>query len=95
MHVFEPATILIPYTAPRLDERGAVGLHVSEMPIEAAFGDAEPFAEPIDPKRIGAAVGEHCESGLDPIVHRQPGARTAAARRRHGRQHTAMRTRHY
>ena len=86
-HVFNPAPVTVPQVAPCVDERCAVGPHICEMPIEAALGDLEPFTEPFDPQRIWPVLGQECESGLNPVVRRQPAARTA--RRHHGRQHTA------
>ena len=82
---------LITQTPPSLDEDGPVRRDIGEMPIETTLGDAELFAEPVDPQRIRPAVGEECESGLDPVVDRQPAGGTA--RRGHARQHTVMTSR--
>ena len=84
--VLEALAVLVLQAAPRLDECVSVCRQIDEVPIEAALGDAEPLAEPVDAKRSGAAVGEEGEPGLDPVVNRQPAAGTA--RRGHGRQHT-------
>src|SRR4051812_34646213 len=56
------------------------------MPVEAALGDPEPLAEPVDAQRIRAAVGEQGETGLNPVADRKPAS--GAARRGHARQHT-------
>ncbi len=72
--VLESLAVLILQAAPGLDECVSVGRQIGEVPIEAALGDAEPLAEPVDAKRVGAAVGEDGESGLDPVVDRQPAA---------------------
>ena len=85
--VLEALAVLVLQAAPGVDECVSVGRQIGEVPVEAALGDAESLAEPVDAKRIGAVVGEDGETGLDPVGDRQPVGGTV--RRGHGRQHTA------
>ncbi len=84
--VLEPLAILILQAAPGLEKCGAVSVQVGEVPIEAALGDTESLAQPVDAQCIRSTVGEEGEAGLDPVVHRKPACGTA--RRGHAGQHT-------
>ena len=75
-------------TPQALDQRRPVFGHVGEVPVEAAFGDVELFAQSTDAQCIRSAVGKHGEARLDPIIGRQLAAE--AARRRHRGQHTSV-----
>jgi len=67
-----------------VDERRAVGLHVTEMPIEAALGDAEATAQPPERQSPHAVLGEHPETLLHPVIYGEPGI-GCATRCQHGR----------
>ena len=77
-HVLEPSPTLVVEVAPRVGKSVAIRLHVGEVPVKAALGDVQPFAEPLDPQRVRAAIREKRESGLYPIVGRQLAARNRA-----------------
>ena len=85
-HLREPLAVLILQAAPGLDEGGAVGGQVGEVPVEAALGDVEMFAEPVESQRVWSAFCKEGESRLDPVVDGKPTSRVA--RRAHAPQHT-------
>ena len=81
------AAVLVAQVAPALHQRGPVARHPVEMPVETAFSDSEPLAEPVDGQRLDAVFGQNAEAGLHPVLYGQPGiaARPAnCVRRGHG-----------
>src|SRR3954469_21340244 len=87
----EMAAIIVPQLAPRLDQRGAIPRDVGEMPVEAALGDRQATAQPVDLQCFDALFRQDREAGLDPVVDRQPGVRRGA-RTPHERQPTTRGT---
>ena len=64
--------------APRIGQRGAVGPHIGEVPVEAALGDFESLAQAADAQRIRSALGEQREAGLGPSRRPSTGSRCGA-----------------
>jgi hypothetical protein len=88
-HLIDVATVLVAQFRPCFDECCAIAGHAVEVPIEAALGDAELVAQPVDLQRLHAFRGQDRVTGLDPVIHRQSVA-SGAARTRHERQPTAV-----